>query len=78
MARIHGVRSFAALRARSDQVDFAGYPLLIARLESIIQSKRAAGRPRDKAVLGILEETLHEKEEARNQKGTVGGIEGGK
>ena len=29
--------------------------------------------PIDKAVLAILEQTLHEKEEARNQKGRAGG-----
>ncbi len=55
MATIHGVRSFASLRADSEPVDFAGYPLLIANLGAIIRSKRAAGRPRDKAVLDILE-----------------------
>jgi hypothetical protein len=31
-------------------------------LSDIIASKRAAGRPRDKAVLEILEKTLREKE----------------
>jgi hypothetical protein len=40
-----------------------------ARLEAIlprlIASKRAAGRPRDKAVLELLETTLREKGQAR-------------
>ena len=76
MAKIHGVRSFAALRGSSAQVDFAGHPPLIASLESIIQSKRAAGRPRDKAVLDILEQTLHEKEETGNPEGRTGGAQG--
>jgi len=39
-----------------------------ARLEAIltfvIASKRAAGRPRDKAVLDVLEATLREKNQA--------------
>jgi hypothetical protein len=66
MATIHGVRSFASLRAASQAVDFAGHPLLIASLSAIVRSKRAAARPRDKAVLDILEAALHE-EQARNQ-----------
>ncbi len=67
MATIHGVRSFAALRAVSEAIDFGGHRLLIASLGAILQSKRAAGRPRDKAVLDILEKALDE-EKARNQK----------
>ena len=66
-ASIHGVRSFAALRANTDAIDLGEYPLLIANLKSIVKSKRAAGRPRDKAVLDILEKALRE-EEARQQK----------
>jgi hypothetical protein len=67
MATIHGVRSFASLRAASEPLDFAGHPLLVASLAAILRSKRAAARPRDKAVLDILESALHE-EEARDQK----------
>jgi hypothetical protein len=38
-----------------------GHHLWVASLADIIASKRAVGRPRDKAVLEILEETLREK-----------------
>jgi hypothetical protein len=62
---IHGVRSFAALRASSDSIALGEQPLLIANLAAIVKSKRAAGRPRDKAVLDILEKALHE-EQARH------------
>lgn len=67
MATIHGVRSFAALWAASGQLEFGGYPLLIASLRAVVESKRAAGRTRDKAVLDILERALDE-EKARDQK----------
>jgi hypothetical protein len=67
MGTIHGIRSFEALRASSDRVEFGGCPILVASLSAIVQSKRAAGRPRDKAVLDILERALHE-EQARDQK----------
>jgi predicted nucleotidyltransferase len=60
MARLHGVRSFEGLRARAKTISFGGHTLLIAALADIIKSKRAAGRPRDKAVLDILEKTLEQ------------------
>lgn len=61
MPVIHGVKSFNSLRSRSARVELAGRQLWVADLADIIASKRAAGRPRDKAVLEILEKTLNEK-----------------
>jgi predicted nucleotidyltransferase len=61
MATIHGVRSFAGLRSRAAAIEFAGHRMLVASLADIIRSKRGAGRPRDLAVLEILEKTLDEK-----------------
>jgi predicted nucleotidyltransferase len=61
MARIHGVRSLASLRSRALRLEFGGQELLVADLADIIRSKRAAGRPRDRAVLEILRKTLDEK-----------------
>jgi hypothetical protein len=65
MPTIHGIRSFETLRSRSTLVDFDGVPLRVASLEDIIKSKRAAGRPKDRAVLPILTKVLDEKK--RNQ-----------
>lgn len=61
MTTIHGVRSLASLRSRATRIDFGGHELLVADLSDIIRSKRAAGRPRDRAVLELLEKTLDEK-----------------
>lgn len=61
MTTIHGARSLASLRSRALRVDFGGHELLVAHLSDIIRSKRAAGRPRDRAVLELLEKTLDEK-----------------
>ncbi len=61
MPQIHGVSSFASLRSRASETSFGSATLLVAALEDIIKSKRAAGRDKDKAVLGILERTLREK-----------------
>jgi predicted nucleotidyltransferase len=61
MPVIHGVKSFNSLRSRAGRIELAGRQLWVADLADIIASKRAAGRPRDKAVLETLEKTLHEK-----------------
>lgn len=66
MSRIDGVRSLAALRSRALRLDFGGHVLLVADLADIIKSKKAAGRPRDRAVLEILEEALDEKKKSGN------------
>jgi predicted nucleotidyltransferase len=60
MATIHGVRSFAGLRDRAVRIEVGGAPILVASLADVIKSKRAARRPRDLAVLDILEKTLEE------------------
>jgi predicted nucleotidyltransferase len=62
MPVIHGVKSFNSLRSRAEKIKFGGREIWIANLADIIASKRAAARPRDRAVLEILEKTLCEKE----------------
>lgn len=62
MGTVHGVRSFAGLRDRATRLDVGGATLLVASLDDIIKSKRAARRPRDLAVLGILEAARGAKE----------------
>ena len=60
MTVIHGIRSFAGVRDRASTIEIDGIPIRVAALEDIIRSKRAARRPRDIAVLDILERTLEE------------------
>jgi predicted nucleotidyltransferase len=60
MAVVHGLRSFEGARDRATLVDVGGARLHVASLADIIRSKRAAGRPRDIAVLDILEKTREE------------------
>jgi predicted nucleotidyltransferase len=67
MVRIHGAKSFASLRSRASRLDLGGHTLLVADLADVIRSKRAADRPRDRAVLDILERALDEKKQ--NEKG---------
>jgi predicted nucleotidyltransferase len=60
MGTIHGIRSFEGVRDRASLVELDGVPILVASLSDIIRSKRAARRPRDLAVLQLLENTLEE------------------
>jgi predicted nucleotidyltransferase len=63
MGAIHGLRSFEGVRARASTIAIGGVDLLVASLDDVIRSKRAARRPRDRAVLDILEKA---REEASN------------
>lgn len=58
MPVIHGVRSFEGLKSRAIRHVVGGQPLLVASLDDIIKSKKAADRERDRAVIPILEQTL--------------------
>ena len=57
MPVIHGVRSFEGLRSRAIDRRLNGLCVLVASLDDIIASKKAAGRDRDLAVLPVLEQT---------------------
>jgi predicted nucleotidyltransferase len=65
MTAIHGVKSFNALRSRAETLLIEGESVPIAALPDIIASKRAADRPRDRAVIDVLEQTLRQKEDLK-------------
>ena len=67
MPVVHGVKSLASLRSRAEKIELGGRSLWVASLADIITSKRVAGRPRDKAVLEILEATLREKNQSEQK-----------
>ena len=69
MSILHGIKSFENLRSDAVEVEFEGYKLKVASLEKIIHSKKTLGRPRDQAVIEILERTLNEKRK-RQEKAT--------
>lgn len=54
---------FESVKSRASAIDVGGVVVIAASLEDVIASKRAAGRPKDLAVLPILEATL----EVRNK-----------
>jgi hypothetical protein len=60
MSEIDGIRTFEGLRKRAVEVPLGDARILVAALADIIKSKKAAGRPRDIAVLPILEKVLEE------------------
>jgi hypothetical protein len=60
MGTIHGIRSFEGVRNRATMISVGSQELRVASLADIIKSKRAAGRPRDLAVIDLLEKSLEE------------------
>jgi predicted nucleotidyltransferase len=75
MAAIHGIRSFEGLRDRATRIEIDDTSIHVASLADIIRSKRAAKRPRDLAVLDVLEKAL---EERTRQEGKTRGARPGK
>lgn len=67
MAVLHGIRSFASLRSRAQRVTFGRAQLWVASLDDVIASKKALGRPRDLAVLDILEKTARERKKREGE-----------
>jgi nucleotidyltransferase DUF2204 len=65
MGHIDGVQSYEGVRRRADLYEIGGQSLLAASLDDIIQSKRAAGRGKDLAVIDILEKTRDEEAEGK-------------
>jgi hypothetical protein len=64
---VRGIRKYESLRNRSVILDGRDWKMRVASLEDIIKSKRACNRPKDRAVLPILEQVQREIE-ARRQK----------
>jgi nucleotidyltransferase DUF2204 len=56
--RISGDLTFARVRARAEVVLVEDEKLKVASLADVIRSKQAADRPKDRAVLPILRDTL--------------------
>jgi len=56
--RISGGLTFASIRTRSTTVHVGSEKLSVASLLDVIRSKEAANRPKDRAVLPILRDTL--------------------
>ncbi len=56
--RISGGLTFSSVRSRAQIVAVGDEKLRVAALVDVIRSKQAAGRPKDRAVLPILRDTL--------------------
>jgi hypothetical protein len=59
--RISGGLTFSSLRSRAQLVVVGEEKLVVAALADVIRSKQAARRPKDRAVLPILRDTLRVK-----------------
>lgn len=68
MPVVDGVKSFNSLRSRASRLTLENAPLMVASLADIVASKQAAARPRDLAVMEVLQRTLHEQSQASSAK----------
>jgi hypothetical protein len=62
MGRIDGIRSWEGVRKRATAFPMGRGSIWVAALSDVIRSKRAARRPKDVAVIELLEKTLAEQE----------------
>ena len=63
LGSIGGVLGFADLMPESRRRSIQGLPVWVLRLETVIASKEATGRAKDRAVLPMLRDTLAERED---------------
>jgi hypothetical protein len=63
------LRSFAGVRERATLIRIETAALRVASLADIIKSKRAARRPRDLAVLDILEKARAQADQSKKKAG---------
>ena len=68
--RISGGLTFSSIRSRAQLVAVGDENLAVAALADVIRSKEAANRPKDRAVLPILRDTLAVKERLEGRDGT--------
>ena len=66
--RISGGLTFSSIRSRAQIVPVGDEKLRVAALTDVIRSKQAADRPKDRAVLPILRDTLAVKEKLERQR----------
>jgi hypothetical protein len=66
---IAGDLSFASVRSRSESIPIADVSAIVASLEDVIQSKAASDRPKDRAVLPLLRDTLRVKKAIEDSEG---------
>lgn len=57
LGHVTGLGDYDAMTASAIKLPMFGCPILVMDLDDVIKSKRAAGRPKDRAVLPVLEET---------------------
>src|SRR5712671_3976540 len=68
--RISGGLTFSSIRSRAQLVAVGDEKLAVAALADVIRSKEAANRPKDRAVLPILRDTLAVKKRLESRDGT--------
>lgn len=58
VTHMHGLGTFDEERANTVELDIDGVPVRVLRIERILASKRATGRPKDRAQIPALEAAI--------------------
>jgi len=66
VVRLSSRKSFESIRSRATKIQIGKRMVWVASLEDIIAAKEAANRPKDKATLQMLKETLRIKSSMEN------------
>lgn len=68
MDEVSGIRSFEGVRRRSHRVQVGDATVCLAGLADIVKMKKATNRPRDRAVVEILEKPLKRSRPTRKER----------
>ena len=58
VVHMHGLDDFDKEYKRGEEIDLGGFVVRVLPLDRIIKSKKATGRPKDRAILPALQDTL--------------------
>ena len=61
LGSINETLTYEDLIASADELEVAGHRILVLSLERLVELKRELGRPKDRAMLPVLEATLRER-----------------
>lgn len=66
--RLGNKQTFERVRARSSKIKIGRFYCVVAALEDVLQAKKEANRPKDRAVTKIIEDTIRVKKALKNKK----------
>lgn len=66
--RLGSKQTFERVKARSSKMKIGDFYCLVASLEDVLIAKKEANRPKDRAVIKIIQDTIRIKKSLKNKK----------